>query len=79
LLIYVPDFYNWNRVKLRYCDGASFAGDATFDNGVILETKKFCLLVVTHLLRAAIYQNVSNQTFEQNPLLLGNRDPFALF
>ncbi|KAL6850063.1 hypothetical protein ACP4OV_020690 [Aristida adscensionis] len=23
-----PDFYNWNRVKIRYCDGASFAGDA---------------------------------------------------
>ncbi|KAL9248198.1 hypothetical protein vseg_021550 [Gypsophila vaccaria] len=22
-----PDFYNWNRVKLRYCDGASFAGE----------------------------------------------------
>ncbi|KAK6139504.1 hypothetical protein DH2020_026764 [Rehmannia glutinosa] len=22
-----PDFYNWNRVKIRYCDGASFAGD----------------------------------------------------
>ncbi|GAA0144516.1 hypothetical protein LIER_04941 [Lithospermum erythrorhizon] len=27
------DFYNWNRVKLRYCDGASFAGDGKFDNG----------------------------------------------
>ncbi|KHN04710.1 Protein notum like [Glycine soja] len=23
-----PDFFNWNRVKIRYCDGASFAGDA---------------------------------------------------
>lgn len=22
------DFFNWNRVKLRYCDGASFSGDA---------------------------------------------------
>ncbi|RYQ94047.1 hypothetical protein Ahy_B09g100249 isoform A [Arachis hypogaea] len=31
-----PDFYNWNRVKLRYCDGASFTGDAIFDNGVIV-------------------------------------------
>ncbi|KAJ4833160.1 hypothetical protein Tsubulata_049965 [Turnera subulata] len=29
-----PDFYNWNRVKLRYCDGGSFIGDAKFDNGV---------------------------------------------
>ncbi|KAK4378778.1 hypothetical protein RND71_000640 [Anisodus tanguticus] len=23
-----PDFYNWNRVKVRYCDGASFTGDS---------------------------------------------------
>ncbi|XP_021855902.2 pectin acetylesterase 8 isoform X3 [Spinacia oleracea] len=22
-----PDFYNWNRVKIRYCDGASFTGN----------------------------------------------------
>uniref|UniRef100_A0ACD5U4B1 Uncharacterized protein n=1 Tax=Avena sativa TaxID=4498 RepID=A0ACD5U4B1_AVESA len=29
-----PDFYNWNRVKLRYCDGGSFAGDSEFRNGV---------------------------------------------
>ncbi|TXG70922.1 hypothetical protein EZV62_005857 [Acer yangbiense] len=28
-----PDFYNWNRVKIRYCDGASFAGNATLDDG----------------------------------------------
>ncbi|XP_015878128.1 pectin acetylesterase 9 isoform X1 [Ziziphus jujuba] len=31
-----PDFYNWNRVKLRYCDGASFAGDSMFYNGTTL-------------------------------------------
>ncbi|KAJ4706017.1 Pectin acetylesterase [Melia azedarach] len=31
-----PYFYNWNRVKLRYCDGASFAGNAKFDNGTSL-------------------------------------------
>uniref|UniRef100_A0A7N0U6U2 Pectin acetylesterase n=1 Tax=Kalanchoe fedtschenkoi TaxID=63787 RepID=A0A7N0U6U2_KALFE len=24
-----PDFFNWNRVKLRYCDGASFTGDSS--------------------------------------------------
>ncbi|KAM0948389.1 putative pectinacetylesterase/NOTUM [Dioscorea sansibarensis] len=23
-----PDFYNWNRVKIRYCDGASFSGES---------------------------------------------------
>ncbi|XP_075102967.1 pectin acetylesterase 8-like isoform X3 [Nicotiana tabacum] len=22
-----PDFYNWNRVRVRYCDGSSFTGD----------------------------------------------------
>ncbi|XP_074295459.1 pectin acetylesterase 8-like [Silene latifolia] len=22
-----PDFYNWNRVKVRYCDGSSYTGD----------------------------------------------------
>ncbi|CAA7403378.1 unnamed protein product [Spirodela intermedia] len=28
-----PDFYNWNRVKIRYCDGASFGGDSVYRNG----------------------------------------------
>ncbi|XP_021730066.1 pectin acetylesterase 9-like [Chenopodium quinoa] len=28
-----PDFYNWNRVMLRYCDGASFAGNSLYENG----------------------------------------------
>ncbi|XP_010418576.1 PREDICTED: pectin acetylesterase 6-like [Camelina sativa] len=29
-----PDFFNWNRIKLRYCDGASFSGefDLNFDD-----------------------------------------------
>lgn len=27
-----PDFYNWNKVKIRYCDGGSFAGDSMFYN-----------------------------------------------
>ncbi|KAL5071058.1 hypothetical protein RYX36_021945 [Vicia faba] len=28
-----PDFFNWNRVKIRYCNGASFTGDS--ENRVI--------------------------------------------
>ncbi|XP_024015565.1 pectin acetylesterase 5 isoform X1 [Eutrema salsugineum] len=34
-----PEFFNWNRVKIRYCDGASFAGhpEAEFKN----ETRLF--------------------------------------
>jgi hypothetical protein len=23
----ILDFHNWNRVKVRYCDGGSFTGD----------------------------------------------------
>jgi len=30
------DFYNWNRVKLRYCDGGSFMGDSIYTNSVCL-------------------------------------------
>lgn len=29
-----PDFYNWNKVKIRYCDGASFTGDVERVNPV---------------------------------------------
>ncbi|MCE0481129.1 hypothetical protein HAX54_038544 [Datura stramonium] len=25
-----PDFYNWNRVRVRYCDGSSFTGDVEY-------------------------------------------------
>ncbi|KAG8374327.1 hypothetical protein BUALT_Bualt11G0120100 [Buddleja alternifolia] len=30
-----PDFFNWNKVKIRYCDGSSFAShpDSEFKNG----------------------------------------------
>ncbi|KAH7528950.1 hypothetical protein FEM48_Zijuj05G0132000 [Ziziphus jujuba var. spinosa] len=31
-----PDFYNWNRIKIRYCDGASFTGDVDAVNPAIL-------------------------------------------
>lgn len=30
-----PDFFDWNKVKIRYCDGGSFSGhpDSEFKNG----------------------------------------------
>ncbi|XP_019161756.1 PREDICTED: pectin acetylesterase 5-like [Ipomoea nil] len=33
-----PDFFNWNKVKIRYCDGASFAGhpESELKNGTKL-------------------------------------------
>lgn len=27
-ILIIADFFNWNRVKIRYCDGASFSGDS---------------------------------------------------
>lgn len=48
MCVLLADFYNWNRVKIRYCDGASFAGDAKFDNGVYaLWTHFFILVLIT--------------------------------
>jgi hypothetical protein len=31
------DFYNWNRVKIRYCDGSSFTGDVETVDTVCFE------------------------------------------
>lgn len=37
LLLVFADFFNWNRAKLRYCDGGSFAGDG--EDQVLLDVK----------------------------------------
>ncbi|KAG0537560.1 hypothetical protein BDA96_03G159100 [Sorghum bicolor] len=46
-----PDFYKWNRVKIRYCDGASFAGEG-FDkeNGFYFRGQRIWDATVRHLL-----------------------------
>ncbi|CAO2192728.1 unnamed protein product [Urochloa humidicola] len=46
-----PDFHNWNRVKIRYCDGASFAGEG-FDkeNGFYFRGQRIWEATVRHLL-----------------------------
>ncbi|XP_047342233.1 pectin acetylesterase 9-like [Impatiens glandulifera] len=49
----IADFYNWNRVKIRYCDGASFAGDSKFDNGTSLlyfRGQRIWKAIIHHLL-----------------------------
>ena len=28
---YNPNFYNWNKVFVRYCDGSSFISDRTYE------------------------------------------------
>ncbi|KAL6621265.1 hypothetical protein ACP70R_033697 [Stipagrostis hirtigluma subsp. patula] len=46
-----PDFYNWNRVKIRYYDGGSFAGDTyNKDSGTYLRGQRIWNAAVRHLL-----------------------------
>ncbi|CAD6238621.1 unnamed protein product [Miscanthus lutarioriparius] len=46
-----PDFYNWNRVKIRYCDGGSFAGEAyDKDTGIYFRGQRIWNAVIRHLL-----------------------------
>ncbi|KAL1532305.1 Pectin acetylesterase 8 [Salvia divinorum] len=48
-----PDFYNWNRVKVRYCDGSSFTGDVEAVNpatGLHYRGARVFLAVVKDLL-----------------------------
>ena len=42
-LAYQLDFYNWNKVFVRYCDGASFSRDAEYEDQVGLFY--FCSLI----------------------------------
>ncbi|TVU21120.1 hypothetical protein EJB05_30737 [Eragrostis curvula] len=46
-----PDFYSWNRVKIRYCDGGSFAGD-TYDKntGINFRGQRIWNATIRHLL-----------------------------
>lgn len=38
IFIFFSDFYNWNRIKVRYCDGSSFTGDIEAVDPVIHQT-----------------------------------------
>lgn len=41
------DFYNWNRIKVRYCDGASFSGDS--ENQVCISANNYVSFRFTHV------------------------------
>jgi len=42
-MLYVPDFYDWNRIKVRYCDGSSFTGDVeAVDPVSFTSSKEYC-------------------------------------
>uniref|UniRef100_A0A8R7QKB4 Pectin acetylesterase n=1 Tax=Triticum urartu TaxID=4572 RepID=A0A8R7QKB4_TRIUA len=46
-----PDFFSWNRVMIRYCDGASFAGEG-YDprSGLFSRGQRIFNAVIQHLL-----------------------------
>ncbi|KAG8045349.1 hypothetical protein GUJ93_ZPchr0008g12492 [Zizania palustris] len=50
-----PDFHSWNRVKIRYCDSASFAGD-TYDEALKLHFRgqRIWEAAIEHLLAAGM-------------------------
>ena len=48
------DFYNWNRVKIRYCDGASFAGEG-FDKA---RTTHATFLSVAVVVTISVYRSI---------------------
>ncbi|KAH9325143.1 hypothetical protein KI387_005321, partial [Taxus chinensis] len=46
-----PDFFNWNRVKLMYCDGASFSGDVEDEvSGLYFRGKRIWDAMIADLL-----------------------------
>ncbi|GJM91402.1 hypothetical protein PR202_ga07766 [Eleusine coracana subsp. coracana] len=51
------DFYNWNRAKLRYCDGGSFTGDSIYTNGssvLYFRGQRIWDAIITDLLRKGL-------------------------
>ncbi|KAG0491640.1 hypothetical protein HPP92_005038 [Vanilla planifolia] len=54
-----PDFFNWNRVKIRYCDGASFTGDSEYSNGkevIYFRGKRIWEAIIDDLLSKGLMQ-----------------------
>ena len=66
------DFYNWNKVFVRYCDGASFSGDAEGEAEVIfLGSNLSCLSEFLKLMLAS-FDVEWNQTVLQRIAHLGS-------
>ncbi|XP_057780392.1 pectin acetylesterase 8-like isoform X2 [Salvia miltiorrhiza] len=62
-----PDFYNWNRIKVRYCDGASFTGDVEAvnpDTGLYYRGARVFVAIVEDLL-------AKGMSHAQNAILSG--------
>lgn len=49
------DFYNWNKVKIRYCDGGSFSGNSEYKPQVTLTGHFSCAYLVSDYLLMAFF------------------------
>ncbi|XP_020582551.1 pectin acetylesterase 12-like isoform X2 [Phalaenopsis equestris] len=57
-----PDFYNWNRVKIRYCDGASFLGEGyNMAAGLYFRGQRIWLTAMEELMSKGMRE--ANQAF----------------
>lgn len=52
------DFYNWNRVRIRYCDGSSFTGDVEAVDPVSLRYPPSIVKYIASLLPIKLVINV---------------------
>ncbi|KAL5700430.1 [Wnt protein] O-palmitoleoyl-L-serine hydrolase [Ranunculus cassubicifolius] len=66
-----PDFYNWNRVKIRYCDGASFSGEG-YDEEAKLYFRG------ERIWRAAMEELLSKGMFQADQALLSGMSAGAV-
>ncbi|RAL45032.1 hypothetical protein DM860_003791 [Cuscuta australis] len=63
-----PDFYNWNRIYVRYCDGSSFTGNS----------KKFQNDTMLYFRGARIFKAVTKELLEKGMGSATNRSSKAL-
>ena len=72
-----PLFYNWNKVYLRYCDGASFSGDVTAPIPTGNTTQPFLYYRGKRIVRA-IFESLTNDygLSEATDIVIGNQVSF---
>ncbi|KAE8671366.1 Pectin acetylesterase 7 [Hibiscus syriacus] len=70
-----PDFYYWNRIKVRYCDGSSFTGDVEAvnpANNLFFRGNRIFEAIVADLLAKGM-QNANNGSVKNLPVSCTSR------
>ena len=63
---YNPNFYNWNKIFVRYCDGSSFISDRTYENN----GNKIYMYGKNNLLGVLNYLKLNNNFTEADSVIL---------